>query len=79
MLESLHIQGFKCFDSVEISLRRINIFSGTNSSGKSSAIQAFLLLCNNAMKNSSSPLNGMWLRLGTFDECLQILSFKLHN
>lgn len=69
MLESLHIQGFKCFDSVEISLRRINIFSGTNSSGKSSAIQAFLLLCNNAMKNSSSPLNGMWLRLGTFDEC----------
>lgn len=69
MLEELHIQGFKCFDSVEITLRRINIFSGTNSSGKSSAIQAFLLLCNNAMKNSSSPLNGMWLRLGTFDEC----------
>lgn len=69
MLDSLHIQGFKCFDTVEITLRRINIFSGTNSSGKSSAIQAFLLLCNNAAKNSSSPLNGMWLRLGTFDEC----------
>lgn len=69
MLDSLHIQGFKCFDTVEIALRRINIFSGTNSSGKSSAIQAFLLLCNNAVKNSSSPLNGMWLRLGTFDEC----------
>ena len=69
MLDALYIQGFKCFDKVEISLRRINIFSGTNSSGKSSAIQAFLLLCNNALKNSSSPLNGMWLRLGTFDEC----------
>lgn len=69
MLEALHIEGFKCFDSVKISLRRINIFSGTNSSGKSSAIQAFLLLCNNAVKNSSSPLNGVWLRLGTFDEC----------
>lgn len=69
MLDAIHIQGFKCFDKVEIALRRINIFSGTNSSGKSSAIQAFLLLCNNAMKNSSSPLNGMWLRLGTFDEC----------
>lgn len=69
MLDSLHIKGFKCFDMVEISLRRINIFSGTNSSGKSSAIQALLLLCNNAVKNSSSPLNGMWLRLGTFDEC----------
>jgi predicted ATPase len=69
MLEALRIHGFKCFDTVEITLRRINIFSGTNSSGKSSAIQAFLLLCNNALKNSSSPLNGMWLRLGTFDEC----------
>ncbi|MCI5145320.1 MAG: DUF3696 domain-containing protein [Candidatus Electrothrix sp. AR3] len=69
MLDSLHIRGFKCFDTVEIKLDRINIFSGTNSSGKSSAIQAFLLLCNNALQNSSSPLNGMWLRLGTFDEC----------
>lgn len=69
MLEELNIKGFKCFDSIDISLSSMNIFSGTNSSGKSSAIQAFLLLCNNAVKNSSSPLNGMWLRLGSFDEC----------
>jgi len=69
MLDALHINGFKCFDKVEIPLRSFNIFSGTNSSGKSSAIQAFLLLCNNAVKNATSPLNGMWLRLGTFDEC----------
>jgi predicted ATPase len=69
MLDALLISGFKCFDTVNIPLRRINIFSGTNSSGKSSAIQAFLLLCNNAAKNASSPLNGMWLRLGAFDEC----------
>ena len=69
MLETIYIQGFKCFDKIKIDLKRINIFSGTNSSGKSTAIQAFLLLCNNALKNASSPLNGMWLRLGTFDEC----------
>ncbi len=69
MLEALHIQGFKCFDAVEISLRRINIFSGPNSSGKSSAIQAFLLLCDNAVKNSSFSLHGMRLDLGAFDEC----------
>ncbi len=69
MLDTLHIAGFKCFDSVEIQLRRLTIFSGTNSAGKSSAIQAFLLLCNNAVENASSPLNGMWLRLGSFDEC----------
>lgn len=69
MLEALNIQGFKCFDTIEIDLRQINLFTGTNSSGKSSAIQAFLLLCSNALKDSSSPLNGMWLRLGAFDEC----------
>ena len=69
MLDALQIQGFKCFDDVEIPLKSINVFSGTNSSGKSTAIQAFLLLCSNAVQNSSSPLNGMWLRLGTFDEC----------
>lgn len=69
MLEALQVEGFKCFADVDISLRAINIFSGTNSSGKSTAIQALLLLCNNAVENSSSPLNGMWLRLGTFDEC----------
>ncbi len=69
MLDSLQIEGFKCFSKVDISLRAINILSGTNSSGKSTAIQALLLLCNNAVESSSSPLNGMWLRLGTFDEC----------
>jgi predicted ATPase len=69
MIDSLSIEGFKCFDRITIHLRRINIFSGTNSSGKSSAIQAFLLLCNNSLKPSSSPLNGIWLRLGSFDEC----------
>ncbi|NLD91595.1 MAG: DUF3696 domain-containing protein [Fibrobacter sp.] len=69
MLDSLQVRGFKCFDKVEIELRNINVFSGTNSSGKSTAIQALLLLCNNVSLNTTSPLNGMWLRLGTFEEC----------
>lgn len=69
MLKSLNIQSFKCFDRVEIELQKITLLAGTNSSGKSSAIQALLLLCNNAVNYASSPLNGMWLRLGTFDEC----------
>jgi predicted ATPase len=69
VLDSLSIQGFKCFEDVTLPLRKLNIFSGTNSSGKSTAIQAFLLLCNNASDKVSNPLNGMWLRLGSFDEC----------
>ena len=69
MLDAMRIHGFKCFDAAKIDLRRITLFTGTNSSGKSSAIQAFLLLCHNAAGGSSSPLNGMWVRMGAFDEC----------
>jgi len=68
MINTLEITGYKCFDKIKLNLSKLSIFAGANSSGKSSAIQAFLLLCNNAPINSS-PLNGPWLRLGTFDEC----------
>ena len=69
VLSEIEIKGFKCFDEVIIPLRKINLFTGTNSSGKSSAIQALLLMIHNAAGSNSSPLNGMWLRLGSFDEC----------
>lgn len=69
MINKLHIKQFKCFSNTEIELQNINIFSGANSSGKSSAIQAILIICNNARDNHTSPLNGTWLRTGAFDEC----------
>jgi len=68
VIKTLEITGYKCFEHIKLNLSNLSIFAGTNSSGKSSAIQAFLLLCNNTPINSS-PLNGPWLRLGTFDEC----------
>ncbi|CAM3774807.1 DUF3696 domain-containing protein [Flavobacterium branchiophilum] len=67
MINNLQINGFKCFDEIAIDLGKITLFSGTNSSGKSSAIQA-LLVMDNAIKNPTSPLNGAWLDLGKFDE-----------
>ncbi|MEO2126846.1 MAG: DUF3696 domain-containing protein [Christiangramia sp.] len=67
MLKKIKIKDFKCFSDVSIELGEISLFSGTNSSGKSSAIQA-LLLVENAIKNSSSPLNSHWLNIGTYDE-----------
>jgi predicted ATPase len=68
MLKKIAIHNFKCFDKTEIALSNINLFAGINSSGKSSAIQALLLVANNAQKNASSPLNGQWLRIGGFTE-----------
>lgn len=68
MLEVLSIHNFKCFYESEIKLKNINLFCGTNSSGKSSAIQALLLLAHNAAENVSAPLNSHWISLGSFNE-----------
>ncbi|PKR31780.1 DUF3696 domain-containing protein [Elizabethkingia anophelis] len=71
MIHKLKIDNFKCFDKVEIFLKNINIFCGTNSSGKSSAIQS-LLLIDNCLSEENS-LNSKWLNLGYFDEIRNFL------
>tara|TARA_B100001146_G_C16184187_1_gene435992 strand:- start:1167 stop:2195 length:1029 start_codon:yes stop_codon:yes gene_type:complete len=67
MLDKIKIKDFKCFEDIEIELGNITLFSGTNSSGKSSAIQAILLI-DNITKNPNSPLNSSLLNLGSFEE-----------
>jgi len=44
MLKSLRLRNFKGFKAQELPLRRITLLAGLNSSGKSSVIQALLLL-----------------------------------
>ena len=68
MLDNLYIHNFKCFYESELKLRNLNLFCGTNSSGKSSAIQALLILAHNATENVSAPLNSQWITLGSFNE-----------
>ena len=68
MLKKICINGFKCFDKLTLPLNKITLLTGANSSGKSTLIQALLLMIHNA-NTTLSPLNGMWLNLGTFDEC----------
>ena len=69
MIDKLNIGRFKCFKEVIIPLKNITLLTGTNSSGKSTVIQALLLLANNAEEINTSPLNGMRLQLGRFEEC----------
>ncbi|WP_121360705.1 AAA family ATPase [Flavobacterium luteolum] len=66
MINKLIIDNFKCFDNIDINLKKLNVFCGTNSSGKSSAIQS-LLLIDNFLTNDYS-LNSQWLNLGQFEE-----------
>jgi len=68
MLDTLYIHNFKCFYESEIKLKILNLFSGTNSSGKSSAIQALLLLAHNTSETVGAPLNSDWISLGSFNE-----------
>lgn len=67
MLKELNISNFKCFKEISLKFGKITLLSGTNSSGKSSAIQA-LLLFDNLIKKPTSPLNGEWLDIGSFEE-----------
>lgn len=66
MINKLTIDNFKCFDKVNIDLKNLNVFCGTNSSGKSSAIQSLLLIDN--CLSSDYSLNSQWLNLGQFEE-----------
>jgi predicted ATPase len=58
MIKSMHLKGFKSFLNREINLSPLTVLTGLNSSGKSSVIQALLMLEKAAKKEKSVLLNG---------------------
>lgn len=44
MIDNLKLKNFKCFENLELELSNLNVFCGINSMGKSTVIQALLLL-----------------------------------
>lgn len=67
MIKSLSVEGLKSIDKINIDFSKINILVGTNSSGKSTLIQAILLASQN-LNNINCPLNGNLVSLGDFRE-----------
>lgn len=69
MLRSVHLNNFKCFENQHISLGALTLFSGLNGSGKSTVLQALLLLrqSNQAalLAQGRLLLNGELTQLGT--------------
>lgn len=63
MIRSVSLEGFKSFVFDQIELRELSILTGLNSSGKSSIVQALLML-ENKQKNRNVLLDGY----GSFDE-----------
>ena len=68
MLDKLIINDFKCHKSTEITLKNFNLLVGTNSSGKSSVIQALLLMSHSISNTKGSALNGHLVSVGRNNE-----------
>lgn len=71
MLTRLDLQYFKCFELLRLPLSPLTLLSGPNASGKSSALQALVLLHQTMREHEWSTrlmLNGAAMRLGTVSD-----------
>ena len=67
MLEQLHIYNFKCFENTSLPLKPLTLLTGFNATGKSTTLQAILLLTQTLRRDTNLfeiPLNGSLIRLG---------------
>jgi predicted ATPase len=68
MLTAIEIESFKCFQKLALPLRPLTLLSGRNASGKSTVLQALVLLHQTAVEAEWSTelrLNGALVKLGT--------------
>ncbi len=74
MINCLHIQNFKCFDILSLPLAPMTLLTGFNAAGKSTTLQAMLLLAQ-AQRHGGRlplvPLNGSLVRLGSPGDVLR--------
>ena len=71
MLTQIDLEYFKCFDKLHLPLRPLTLLSGANASGKSSILQALVLLHQTMREHERSSrlmLNGTAIRLGSVTE-----------
>lgn len=70
MIKHLAIKNFKLYKEVNLPLNRLNLLTGINGRGKSTVLQAFLLMSQSAQINRATAqiyLNGDDVKLGTFN------------
>ena len=66
MIKRLSIDNFKCIQKLDLDCTNLNLFIGTNSSGKSTILQGLLFFAQNV--NNAQGLNGDFVSLGQFEE-----------
>ena len=84
MLDRLDLRFFKCFDRLRLPLAPLTLLTGFNASGKSSVLQALVLLHQNMREHEWTTrlaLNGSGVQLGTMpavvDEVFGRRSFEI--
>lgn len=73
MIRRIDLNYFKCFEKLRLPLSALTLLSGANASGKSSVLQALVLLHQTMLEQEWSTrllLNGRSLRLGTVGDIL---------
>lgn len=78
MLTRLDLKYFKCFELLHLPLAHLTLLSGTNASGKSSALQALVLIHQTMREHEWSKrlmLNGDSIKLGTVSDVVD----KVHG
>ena len=67
MITGLELKNFKCFGEMHIDLKNVNVFTGVNGVGKSTVMQALLLLRQSFLtdkENGRLYLNGKYVEMG---------------
>jgi predicted ATPase len=67
-IDKLSLRNFKCFEKVDISLSKITLLTGPNSSGKSSLLYGLLGPFQSEKFPSYLSLNGKYVNMGDFRE-----------
>ena len=73
MLTRIDLRHFKCFEILKLPLGSLTLLSGTNASGKSSVMQALVLLHQTMREHERSSrlmLNGEAVRMGTVKDVI---------
>lgn len=75
MITKIEVENFKCFEKEEMELSYLNLLSGVNSMGKSTIIQALLLLRQAKEQNALDKgiyLNGKYTNIGVGGDLLYV-------
>ncbi|WP_161565262.1 DUF3696 domain-containing protein [Pseudomonas aeruginosa] len=78
MIKKVELKNFKCFELLKLPLAELTLLAGSNASGKSSLLQALVVLHQTIRENEWSTrliLNGSILNLGTVQDVVN----KIHG